>query len=452
MGKIKICGLLLGGLFFLMTSCLDGDDTDVDNWRLGNAQIASFSLSHDSIEALANVKFTIDQINGKIYNKDSMPFGTVLYEKVLCEVSFDESSLGVAGILFIEQSGDSIWSTSDSIDFAAPVSITVYPYDGVSTKTYEAKVNIHQVNPDTMVWQGHSGLVSGHTFQDMKVIAHGDRYYMYTQESGAYSLYQASVADVKNWEKQTLTGFPEKAVLSQIVLFEGTLYILSDGGDLFYSSDRQTWLKAEGLPPITTLIGSLPKNTVNGRPAVLAGITTDDGVSRYIALTENRSWEVGTIVPDAFPVSGFSGLDYELMYHTRLVIASGRMANDDLSDKAWTTMDGLSWAPLSVGQQTFSAREGASIAFYDDRIFLFGGIDADGAALNDIYFSKDNGITWATDTIYMMPEDYQARGFSSICVDKNNYILLFGGKAGSSTPILNELWRGRINRLGFGKD
>ena len=33
--------------------------------------------------------------------------------------------------------------------------------------------------------------------------------------------------------------------------------------------------------------------------------------------------------------------------------------------------------------------------------------------------------------------------------DKDNYMYLFGGKETNSSNVLNQIWRGRINRLGF---
>ena len=73
--------LFVTGCFALMLSaCLDSDyDYSVETTR--NCQIASFKVSHDSISGLEDVKFTIDQLTGRIFNQDSLPYGTVV-EKV----------------------------------------------------------------------------------------------------------------------------------------------------------------------------------------------------------------------------------------------------------------------------------------------------------------------------------------------------------------------------------
>ena len=458
MGKIKFSGLLMGGVLFLMSSCLGGNNNDgIDDWILSNAQIATFSLSNDSIEGLSNVKFTIDQINGKIFNKDSMPYGTAINHKVLCALSWDNGSLGVSSALFIPQStGDSVWWTeSDSIDFSAPVAITVYPLDGLSTKVYEAKLNIHQVNPDTMIWHKYASLISGKTFKDMKVISYEDSYYMFVEESGIYRLYKTDMADMINWEEVVLTDFPDKAVLSQITVCEGDLYVMTEDGVLFCSlagqnpDGGQSWVQVDGIPKMKTLLGCLPENTISGRTTVLSGIADEGGVLYFVSINKNKEYKIGTIVSETFPISGFGGFSYELMYHPRFVICSGRDSKGNLSGNAWSTMDALTWIPLS--NISFSPREGAAVSYYDDCFFVIGGIDAFGATLNDIFYSKDHGVSWVN-TDYVMAEEYTARGFASVFVDKNNYILLFGGKAGKDENILNELWRGRINRLGFGKD
>ena len=448
----------MGGLLYLMTSCLGSDDKiTLDDWALGNAQIATFTLSHDSIAGLSGVRFTIDQLNGTIYNKDSMPFGTVIEEKVLCKLSFD-SPYDIAAVLFVQPlTNDSVWGTNDSIDFSSPVIITVYPLDGVSEKTYEAKVNIHQIKPDSMVWHKYTSLISGKTFKDMKVISYNNSYYMYVSENGVCSLYESDTDDMINWKEIPLSGFPADADLSQVTEFDDDLYVISKQGGLYYSSAGQNsatgqiWTQVDNAPSVKALLGYLPQNPINGRAAIISGIIAENDVIRFASMTNDREWKTGTVVPETFPISGYSGFNYESMHHPRIIIASGRDSKNGLSNKAWSTMDGLSWVSMSNDIATFSPREGAAVSLYDNCFFLVGGLDASGKALSDIYYSKDYGVTWS-DTMYVMPENYPARGFSSVIVDKNNYMLLFGGKAGKDTNILSELWRGRINRLGFGKE
>lgn len=456
MGKIKFCGLLIVGLAFLMSSCLENDDTTIDDWNLGNAQISAFSLSNDSIKGLSDVVFTIDQVNGKIYNRDSMPFGTVIDEKVLCSISYEFASLGS---LFVSQAtGDTVyWNGSDSVDFSSPVWITVYPYDGVSTKTYEAWINIHQVDPDSMAWELYSGLISGQSFSEMKVLPYNDSYYLYAKEQSASGagaeckLYRSEASDLIQWEQIPVSGLPENAVLSHIVDYKDFLYAFTTDGELYQSADGQHWSQVEDAPYINTLIGAIPSNRT-GDASVLSGISKTNETFRFVIMNDDMEWQTGTVVPASFPLSGFAALNYEAMYYPYLAVSGGRDGADNLSALTWSTMNGLSWASVTNPQLTFSVREGSAFFSYDTLLYLIGGIDASGTALKDVYYSKDKGVTWWQDTVHFMPGDYAARGFSSVVIDEDNFILLFGGKAGRDANSLNELWRGRINRLGFKED
>ncbi|MDR2775096.1 MAG: DUF6242 domain-containing protein [Tannerella sp.] len=451
MGKINFCGVLIAGVACLMSSCLGSDNVTSDDWNLSNAQIASFSLSNDSIAGLSDVVFTIDQVNGRIYNKDSMPYGTVIDEKVFCAMSFE---VGVTGVLMVTPAtNDSVyWSSEDdSVNFSSPVMITTYAYDGVSTKTYEAKINIHQVDPDSMVWNLYSGLIPGKSFEEMKVIPYGDFYYMYASERGVCRLYKTGQADLTDWTEILLSGFPAKAVLSQITEYGGVAYVFDTDGVLYRSVDGQTWSQVEKAPYIKALLGFIPEGSI-GREVVLSAVSEVDETLRFVAANKDAEWRTGNEVPASFPLSGFGMLNYEVMYYPYLTISSGRDGNNKLSAVTWSTMDGLSWIPLTNERMTFTEREGAAFFCYDDLLYISGGMDESGTALNDVYCSKDRGVTWQQDTIHVMPDEYTARGFSSIDVDGNDFVLLFGGKAGKDTNVLNELWRGRINRLGFMKD
>ena len=440
---------------FLITSCLGIDEEVVNEWDMGNAQISSLLLLNDSIEGLQNVKFTIDQLNNKIFNKDSMPYGTVIDRKVLCEVSFD---VGAISILFVEQlTGDSVWGINDSVDFSAPVMISVYPNNGLTIKTYEAKLNVHQVDPDLMAWHKYSDLIAGKTFQDMKVLQFQGAYYMYVSENSTYRLYKTDIVDMENWTEVSLSGFPDNAVLSQITEFGGDLYVISDQGALYsFASEQslteeQLWAQVPEIPVIKALLGNLPENHISGRVSVLSCIAEIDNSLCFISIDKNMGCKRGKEMPETFPVSGFGGYNFEAMYNPRLFIATGRDINNNLSNAAWSTMDGLSWASLTNDKETFSAREGAAVSYYDNCFFLIGGVDDSGNALSDVYISKDQGVNWS-DTAYVMHEDFTPRGFSSVIIDENDYMLLFGGKAGDDRNVLNELWGGRINRLGFRKE
>ena len=88
------------------------------------------------------------------------------------------------------------------------------------------------------------------------------------------------------------------------------------------------------------------------------------------------------------------------------------------------------------------------ITNYDDKFFLIGGIDASNKALKDMYQSIDYGISWSLiDSMVVLPNRLCGERLSSIIVDKENFVNIFGGKISTGSNDLNQLWRGRINRL-----
>lgn len=443
-------------LVLLLSSCL-GSDEEYDYDVVKNCQIISFVLKHDSISGLGTTKFTIDQLNGRIFNQDSLPYGTEV-DKVVATVTYG-SSISIGAIQVMQEAvGDTIfWNGSDSLDYSKPVKFVITAYDGETKKIYDTRLNIHQVVPDSMIWSKQTASLPGNAATERKVVVFGandaEQYYMYTKEADGYHLYTSQTAEATEWTAKTLTGFPVSAVkLDQITEYENILYVSSTDNKLYSSEDGLTWISVETAPAIVSLLGVVNEETSVKLPSALAAIASVEGTSRFVRMNKTGAWEEGDNVDTGFPVTGFAPLSYSLMYRERLLLAGGKTASGTVKSDVWSTMDGLSWV-LLTSNADFGQREGASVALYDTTFFMIGGLNAKSEALKDIYRSRDNGLTWElSDTLTVMPVDYNARGYSSMIVDEEtNYIYLFGGKDGKSTKDVGDLWRGRINRLGFKK-
>ena len=144
--KNKVVLFLVGSCMLALSSCLGNDE--VETVTIKDPQVKAFSLSNDSVPGLNSVKFSIDQLNDRIYNIDSMDYGTKI-EKVVCKFT---AASGFSSIQVIQEAtGDTIWwNGSDSLNFSKPVTFITTAYDGVTKKTYRAQVNIHQVVPDSL--------------------------------------------------------------------------------------------------------------------------------------------------------------------------------------------------------------------------------------------------------------------------------------------------------------
>ncbi|MDH6534127.1 hypothetical protein M2101_000785 [Parabacteroides sp. PM5-20] len=457
----KIVLLLTGCLMWLMSSCLGGSEENSDYEIPKNCQIISFKLENDSILGLGSTRFTIDQLHGRIFNMDSLAYGTAM-EKAICSVEYMDNTYGVAYVQVVQTAvGDTIdWNASDSLDFSQPVEFIVGAYDGVTTKKYKAQVNVHQLVPDSMDWGLYTDRLTEEAIREQKVIQHtyagAACYFMYTQPAGAnspYRLYYTVVTDMKNWTALSLEGLPAgKALLSQLTAYEGTFYLPSTDGVLYQSVDGQVWTVTEKTPVVQSLLGYV-KTGGDRQPSVLAAIVKEGDALSFAAMDKEGIWTIGEAVPEDFPVTGFGQLNYTSMYYEYLMVVAGRSARNTLLNNAWGTMNGKVWALLTdTDTNYFGEREGVMLTAYDDKLWMIGGLDANGKGLKDMYETTDKGVSWSLiDTLVVLPENYTGRGFSSLQVDTDQFISIIGGKTASGNNEQQEIWRGRINRLGFEK-
>lgn len=457
--KNRIVLFVAGCIALLLSSCLGSDDNEYEIPK--DCQITSFKVAHDSILGgkLDTVKFVIDQINGRIFNPDSLPFGTEI-EKVLCSITY------ASGMNSLEVTQDALpdstfyWNLSDSLDFSKPVKMVTTAYDGVAKKTYIAQVNVHQVVPDSMSWDLYASNVFGFPVKEQKVITWGDEndeyYYMYVQAAEAskgYSLQSSSVSNARSWTTLSLEGLPAGEVrLSQMTEYNNILFVPTTKGALYQSVDGQKWTQVDQAPFVKTVLGAIKESGLN-QPSALAVIVDNNGTLNYAAMGKDMKWVTGDAVPAGFPVSGFGSLSSQNMFRESLTVVAGKDKEGKLLNSAWSTMTGTSWVLLTdMESDYFDKREGVMLSAYDDKFCLVGGIDEANKAHKDIYFSRDGGVSWAlSDTLTVMPADYKARGFASVLVDKEKYMLIFGGKENTNANELDQIWRGRINRLGFNK-
>lgn len=458
--KNKIVLFVTGCCVWLLSSCL-GSDNDSTVEIAPNCQIQAFTLKSDSLSLLSNVKFTIDQLNNRIFNTDSLPYGTVLKDKVTGTITY-EYSYAVSGMqVMAEATGDTVWwSGSDSIDFSRPVYFLVHAYDGTHKKEYKAWINIHQVLPDSMVWERCAESLPVTPLAEQKVVAFptaGDNaYLLYARsEAGAdYRLFRNTNGDWRTWTPDTLSGLPAADTrITQMTAYGDALYVPSKTGVLYRSETGSRWAPVEGAPNVRYLFGQIAGATKQAPR--LAGAVEEAGALYFAAMDSSGLWTRGDRLPAAFPLTGFGACGYTAMYHAYLLLVAGRDGAGNLHTASWGTMDGLKWTDYTDPDKTvpFTAREGVMLTPYDGQLFLLGGLDAAGKAYKDIYASSDHGLTWALkDTLITLPDGFAARGFASVMTDSRDYLYLLGGKSAPGGKELGEVWRGRINRLSFNKE
>lgn len=447
--KDKVVLLLVSIFVVCLTSCL-GDDDDYTYTPSGDAQIYRFHLESDSVPALANVLFAIDNVDHKIYNPDSMAYGTVIKDKVICTVN----TRGIAGIQVKQTAiSDTLawWNTTDSLDFSKPVEFMITPMDGIHKKNYTAWVNIHTVKPDSIDWQLFASDIFPRNYTEQTVVVSNDstRFLMFAKTGDEYILRTAPLTDAGNWTDAELTDFPAGALLQHMVYLADTLVVPALDGSLYYSvNDGQAWAKVEGAPYIVAVLGAIKE--IKKEPGKLAVVVKDGSDYLYYNTSDLKTWVKGEKVDAGFPVSGFGRGNYYNMYKEYLIVAAGRDLDNNLTNHVWGTSTGLSWARYTNKMPFEEGREGVMMTRYDNKFYLIGGMNEKGEASKDIALSVDFGVSWdAADSLKILPASYDARAFSSLHVDKDQYLLIFGGKATPSSAPFNQVWKGRVNYLGF---
>lgn len=461
--KNKWLVFLTGCLTLWMVSCLSDKEESFD-YTITNCQINSLSVRNDSITPLlAKTKFTIDQLNGYIFNLDSLPYGTKLSRKLFTSLGFASLTSVAKADAYPSATGDTITftsgsvSTNDTIDFSKPVTILVKSVDGVTTKEYLAWINIHQVQPDSIAWAKIGNPLTGQKYVEQKTIyVDNANYYIFGKNASdaTYSLSVGKALAAEKWITTPLVGLPAVGLkIDQLVRMGDRFYVIDGEGKLYSSKDGKQWnVKATSLP-VTSLLGTF-RSGKKQEDILTVILKSNEGKLIFAALDES-----GTIkdkegayeeVPASFPLLDYTSAAYYSMHFERLLLGGGIDSNSDLQGSMWTTLDGFSWAVVTNEKYDFLSVRGATMVLYDDMFYLIGGMDADGKPVGKSYLSKDNGVHWVKiSELQVLPLEYTYRAYSTAVVDKDNYLMIFGGKTSDANIHLDEVWRGRVNRLGF---
>lgn len=419
-----------------MSSCLGGDDTIEYS---PNAIVMAFEL--DTIHGVSYV-FTIDQLNGHIYNQDSLPVGSdTIIDNILI------TNLSIAGFATVRNStdtADSLFSITDSLNLVGtmqtPLVFKVWAPDLVVTKEYKLEVRVHQQHGDSLNWGSDAwatNFAPTITGKQKSVILH-DQIFVYGANS---PVYYSSVTNGKTWSQATVSGLPTTEITS-LVNFQGALYATVQGSTTAYTStDGINWTDAALGNGISTFIAPM-SNIITAIKTVEE--TDNSGASQTVERfcnTDGTTWTVGAIVPETFPRNNISAAVYNTRIGVENVMVVGNIINPTEADTttiAWAYMEGQQWAAMSTESMYNCPRfEDPSIIFYGDAFYIFGKEFTS-------FYKSETGIIWKEEkSMFMLPEEIvgQASDYSMV-VGPNNHIWIM-----RSTP--NAVWRGHLNRLSF---
>lgn len=456
----------------MMTACLNNDyeisyssESSITGFSIGTLYIDKMGTDENGDDSayidtitFSDYYFTIDQSTRTIENKDSFPVGTYT-DKVVTSITYDSGS----GILFYRPNGsssDTIWTSTDSIDFTEPLEFRVYLYNGLIGSPYTIKLNVHQVEPDTITWKDIDITFNeGNLTKQKALYAEGCLYVFGEDGSGNPVIEYTDISDEDpdGWTSIDVSGTTVKPYSA--ISWNGLIYFLNESGEL------------QTLDPYDNSIASVQGITETFSQLIGA----DDTKEMLYAITDNDT--VGCLTADGIWTSDgsqpenlasissqrISSYTEALSYNqniTRTTILCNNPGTCE-PDSAAVVYQRLSnedeWLEV-LQNEPMPDLENVVMMYYDEQLYAFGGPSSySSSAIKDafygFYISGDLGLAWllATECLYF-PEDFANRytgnegNFSAasspeIGTSKGNFIWIIWEDGNIS--------RGRINRLGF---
>lgn len=443
----------LFSLVFAVVSCGSSDEEEYEfspyamlkSFSLSNIRSAypAFTSTGEDTLVLKTVQmtafpFTINQVTGEVYNNDSLPYATNT-SKVVAKFVVN----GVASIYVDSLDSYEHLLTTDSVDFTTPRKLRIYSENAEYYKDYTVRINVHQVDPEKMVWNKYpavEGLVP------VRAVELGGKMCLYGKDgNGAATVASTALEGVPAWEVSQVSGLPADTDLSTVQLFNGALYAVAEG-DIYTSADGLLWTLSASDTGAVAIVGASEEDGklwIAGSQGVL---WSEDGAT----------FTVCEALPEGFPLYGVSLAAYPLSHNKNIIryMLVGYTTEDRNGEPAvWSKLSTEDkWTSYKNEENGYEcpALGNLSVVRYDDYLYAVGGAGMVGgkevASLSSLYISKDNGITWKIPTGFYqrIPEELVGNDAPfAVAVDSRNFIwIINSGTDGGA-------WKGIINRLGF---
>ncbi len=427
----------------VLTACLDSTNNSTTTVS-SDATVASMRFTaNDTMPGLKAATFIIeDRVDtGLIHNVDSILFGTRI-DKTIPVFTFNATP----GAAIVYTPSDTVMlSTRDTIDFSErPVYLQVVASDNMHQKWYEIQVNVHQVDPDLFTWNLLSSNIYPTTGAEQKAFELDGIFYIIVNDGLSNTLYRS--ANARMWDKVALNGLPNNCQVRNILQIDNTLYYAT-GNQIYTSTDAATWSAFTTNEQIVNLLFSFTEK--------IWGIAYDAATEQYHLATsaDAITWQIEQVLPANFPISDYAALTFEsASRRPRAMVVGGFSATGESLNTRWNVEylpeKGYTWTNFSIEQPTFGSLTGVSVIWYDERFYLFGGVDANNTlgeyAMLESY---DEGMHWSVpDSAHnCLPASYQLRSKSSVFVGSDNAIYIVGGQ--SRTRIFSDIYRGKLNSI-----
>ena len=189
------------------------------------------------------------------------------------------------------------------MDFSKrPIYLTIESSDRSTTKVYEIRPTVHQVDPDLFTWTKLTDAIYPEDDSEQRALELDDQFVMIS--SNGFALHTYASPDGATWlDLGSPTGLPAGTRVRQIISDNTRLYY-GQGNAIYYSSDGINWLsEAVDYPVITMLL------YWNDR--VWALVDNGEGYELAYVNEEGKLSLSGLQPTDNFPISDFGAVCFQ---------------------------------------------------------------------------------------------------------------------------------------------
>lgn len=377
---------------------------------------------------------SIDQLKQEIFNLDSLPAGTDITRIIFNSVSNDGT------VVYETKSGkDTLFSATDSIDFTTPRKFTCYSTDGLHSKTYTVKINVHNSNPDNYTWQTvttSTPVFEGITSQKMFVI--NGNIVILAISNGQPIAITAHTTTPQDCASSTISGLITLDPTA-VMLYGGKLYY-ADNDTLKTSTDGISWesLATQSTATISRLVATTNQD---------AFALSQGGI---LHSTDMFNWTDDDLADDftQFPQTDITATHSEMAFNPNFhyVIVCGKTTGG--SNIIWRKIidtkgdNSEPWAiyPMDNDNKYLYPTKAQPLIFtYGDQLLHLGLQDGSASQIN---VSTDGGRCWKPQSTANNPVLATPVSTFSAFVDPDHNIWIATSPAG-------QIARGRINRLSY---
>lgn len=447
--RYSIVTVLLA-ILSLVSSCMG--DNDIELTYYDDAAVSTFSLGSlkctmhtttktgkDStyVGSITGSKyaFSIDHLQGLIYNVDSLPVGTHINK---CLVTVSAYNGGTVYIKSITSDSISLVNSSDSLDFSVPRTIMVVSHDGSYSRKYTVDVRMHKEEAEKLYWTKKTVSTQVASLETMKAFALKDDIFVCGTSAGAVRLLTTKATGGADWSELSVPF----QTMPTIAANGKAVYALADNA-LYKSDDCRSWTAVGNVSDISALAGASSTE--------LYAVSTDGNLLKSV--DDGRTWDYESLDADAafLPVSDINGVSIPSKVNAdidQMLIVGYRNVATDSTPVIWkknidtTQTQQQPWMYQPFEGDTWHhapVLNGLSVVAYGNGLLMFGSVDKNGANTTGnfrLLYSWDSGLNWWNDKRFVLPADMTCSTTSMAMVADTNkrFWILCGGTG--------EVWQG----------